>query len=152
VDLAGQERQRGNRERYAVLARNRAQALAWNLAVLHDRTLALVREPEAYVAYGLAVTLGEAVRCSVAAEAVYGVDAEQLAAVVSLADDFTGADLRSADLTDAALIGVRWSDTTQWPAPDVDRIRRTSVAIGDGQYEIRPGTTAAGDDRTRAPR
>lgn len=50
-----------------------------------------------------------------------------------------GADLTAADLTGIPLAGVRWSDETRWPPGWEGRIRRESVAVGPGQWEIRPG-------------
>jgi hypothetical protein len=48
--------------------------------------------------------------------------------------------LREVDLTGILLDGIRWSETTQWPDQWVDQIRRDSVLLGGGVYEIRPGT------------
>lgn len=43
------------------------------------------------------------------------------------ADDFTGADLRRAELSEAQLSGIRWDDKTRWPSSRwASRIRATS--------------------------
>jgi hypothetical protein len=57
-------------------------------------------------------------------------------------DDFIGADLEGADLTGVALEGIRWSDATRWPGGWREAIRRSSVPVGGGVYEIRSGGTA----------
>jgi Pentapeptide repeats (8 copies) len=69
-----------------------------------------------------------------------------------MVDDFSGADLRGADLTGIRLDGVRWSDDTRWPDDLVERIRRDSVPLGGGIYEIRPSTTASEDLASAPPR
>ena len=45
-------------------------------------------------------------------------------------NDFTGADLRNADLTGVSLEGLRWSATTQWPSDWVEQIEHGSVEGG----------------------
>jgi hypothetical protein len=58
-------------------------------------------------------------------------------------NDFAGADLRDIDLRGVRLNGIRWSeDTTVWPAEYRDRIRRHSVEIAPGLFEVRPGTSS----------
>jgi hypothetical protein len=56
-------------------------------------------------------------------------------------DEFAGADLRDADLTDVPLEGVRWSKGTRWPEGWKDQIEYYSVSLGNGLFEIRPGTS-----------
>jgi hypothetical protein len=66
----------------------------------------------------------------------------QVATLLRGNDDFVGADLEEADLTDVPLAGIRWSDGTRWPGHWRDRIREASVPVGDGIYVIRPGGTS----------
>ncbi|WP_133849288.1 hypothetical protein [Labedaea rhizosphaerae] len=51
---------------------------------------------------------------------------QHVARLEGLIDDFTGADLRAADLTGLNLVGVRWSRSatamTLWPPGDIDWI------------------------------
>ncbi|QUI29460.1 hypothetical protein H9W91_00020 [Streptomyces alfalfae] len=58
-------------------------------------------------------------------------------------DDFTYADLRSADLRGTDMTGVRWSIQTRWPA-DLDvqdlRARSTEDPPGSGSFIVRSGT------------
>jgi len=51
----------------------------------------------------------------------------------------TGMDLRSIDLVEIPLQGLRWSVQTRWPQEIENQIRRNSVQIADGIYEIDPG-------------
>ncbi|MFD1048795.1 hypothetical protein ACFQ1S_26310, partial [Kibdelosporangium lantanae] len=53
-------------------------------------------------------------------------------------DDLVDADLTTVDLDGVSLEGVRWSDRTRWPAGWEPRIRRVSVEISPGLYEIGP--------------
>lgn len=53
--------------------------------------------------------------------------------------DVTGMDLRSIDLVEIPLQGLRWSVQTRWPQEIENQIRRNSVQIADGIYEIDPG-------------
>ncbi|MFC8794812.1 hypothetical protein [Streptomyces cinereoruber] len=68
------------------------------------------------------------------------VDEDSLA---SLMDDFTTDDLSNADVheDDNKLTGVRWSDSTTWPAStDIYRLKRRSDRQEDGSWIIRAGT------------
>lgn len=60
-------------------------------------------------------------------------------------NDFTGADLRDADLPGLSLTGIRWSRATRWPPAWAEEIERLSVEIEPetGIFEIRDGTTTA---------
>lgn len=58
------------------------------------------------------------------------------AAASGLADDFTGAVLRRADLENLHLPGVRWDRTTRWPRHWRSRITASSRARDDGTFEI----------------
>ncbi|WP_225828029.1 hypothetical protein [Streptomyces naphthomycinicus] len=64
-------------------------------------------------------------------------------------DDFTAADLRAADLANADLGGILWSQyTTQWPATvDVENLKACSQETppGSGTWVVRPGTTTIPD-------
>lgn len=51
----------------------------------------------------------------------------------------TDADLSDVDLRGIPLKGVRWSTGTRWPAESEDQIRRDSVEIKPGLWEIRGG-------------
>ncbi|MEU9671833.1 pentapeptide repeat-containing protein [Streptomyces bobili] len=65
--------------------------------------------------------------------------------------DFTDTDLRSADLTDIDLSGVRWSRRTQWPpAMDIDDLRARSdeTPPGSGTWIVRSGTATIRDHVT----
>jgi hypothetical protein len=75
---------------------------------------------------------------SIGAQLIQSHELEQL---IDTFRNFAGADLQELDLTGVPLDGVRWSDSTRWPDRWVKQIHDESVAIGDGTYEIRPGTT-----------
>ena len=62
-----------------------------------------------------------------------------LTAVSRLRDDFIGADLRTADLSESELAGVRWSDSTRWPDDWFPLVRRASFKVSPGIYEIQHG-------------
>ncbi|GAA2610760.1 hypothetical protein [Paractinoplanes durhamensis] len=72
-------------------------------------------------------------------------DAGHAAELHRVLDDFGGTDLSHLDLTGVPLAGIRWSDTTRWPDRWAERIRRDSVPIGAGRYEIRPKGTTIGE-------
>lgn len=59
--------------------------------------------------------------------------------VLDATADFTGADLRSVDLTAADLTGIRWSSATRWPPGWHDRVRSISHQLGPDLYEITRG-------------
>lgn len=50
--------------------------------------------------------------------------------------DVTDVDLRYIDLAGIDLQGLRWSTSTRWPPQWVDQIRRDSVEIADGIFQI----------------
>lgn len=54
-------------------------------------------------------------------------------------NDFTGVDLRHADLDGIPLDGLRWSTKTQWPLQWAEQVRRDSVEVEDGIFEIHGG-------------
>jgi len=68
------------------------------------------------------------------------VDLAQLSAerIGPLLDDFTDADLREANLADADLTGLQWSNATRWPLELVSAIRRQSreTEPGSGRFVI----------------
>lgn len=72
-----------------------------------------------------------------------------VAAVSSLLDDFTRADLRNCDLDDCnVLIGVYWSQQTKWPKTmDVEALKARSreTPPGSGVWVVRSGPTLARD-------
>ena len=51
-------------------------------------------------------------------------------------NDFRGADLRDADLTGVPLKGLRWSDSTQWPAYWSDIIQQHSEPVPGSEGRI----------------
>jgi hypothetical protein len=61
-------------------------------------------------------------------------------ALAEVGDDFVGADLRSAQmhpgLVGLNLVGVRWSNDTQWPSKWVDYVRGASDEIEHGLFQI----------------
>ncbi|WP_378733342.1 hypothetical protein [Nocardia brasiliensis] len=72
--------------------------------------------------------------------------ASHLSYLEQMLNDFRGVDLRKVDLAGIDLGGVRWSDaTTQWPEHWIEEIRRDSVHLGDGVWEINYGTRAHRD-------
>jgi hypothetical protein len=73
---------------------------------------------------------------------------DDITTLTSAADDFTGADLRQAHLRGVPLEGLRWSESTRWPDGWAEPIRRASVPIASGVYEIRPGTATVRQDST----
>uniref|UniRef100_UPI003F497322 hypothetical protein n=1 Tax=Streptomyces chartreusis TaxID=1969 RepID=UPI003F497322 len=69
-------------------------------------------------------------------------------------NDFTAADLRTADLADVGLVGVRWSEQgTQWP-PSVDvenlKSRSQETPPGSGIWVVRSGTAGPTTVRGRS--
>jgi hypothetical protein len=50
--------------------------------------------------------------------------------------DVTDVDLRGIDLAEIFLPGLRWSVGTQWPPQWEDQIRRDSVKIADGIFQV----------------
>jgi hypothetical protein len=58
-------------------------------------------------------------------------------------NDFTTADLRGVDLSRVELEGLRWSSVTQWPADRVAQVRRDSVEVALGVFEVRSGGASA---------
>ena len=75
-----------------------------------------------------------------------GIRRGDITTLTNAADDFTDADLRQADLRGVPLEGLRWSESTRWPDGWAEPIRRMSVSIASGVYEIRPGTTTVRRD------
>jgi hypothetical protein len=59
-------------------------------------------------------------------------------ALEEVGDDFVGADLRLTQMHPdiVGLVGVRWSNDTQWPQGWLDCIRAASDEIGHGLFEI----------------
>lgn len=69
-------------------------------------------------------------------------DEELIETIDQLNDSVTsmvGADLSGVDLRGIPLQGLRWSAETRWPAQWEEQIRRNSVEIEPGLWEIRPG-------------
>lgn len=58
-------------------------------------------------------------------------------------NDFTGVDLRRADLDGIPLDGLRWSTKTQWPPQWAEQVRLDSVEVDDGIFEVRGGNRYA---------
>lgn len=59
--------------------------------------------------------------------------------LATLRHQFGGADLRAVELDGLALDGVRWDETTRWPARWEAAIRADSVRLPDGGWEIHRG-------------
>jgi len=60
-----------------------------------------------------------------------------LESLTEVADNFVGADLRTAaeiDLADWG--GIRWSPATRWPPGWEDRVRAISVEIEPGVFQV----------------
>jgi hypothetical protein len=112
------------------LARDLARDLTHDLARTRERTRGFVRQ--AIVRTGNAI-------CTVLGRDVLLTEAS----VRPFLDDFTTADLRTAQLADIDLTGVRWSETeTRWPEEvDIDALKSRSNEIepGSGVYVIRKG-------------
>ncbi|MEU4522922.1 hypothetical protein AB0F52_29940 [Amycolatopsis sp. NPDC024027] len=64
---------------------------------------------------------------------------EDLGRLIEAATNVNGADLSQLDLRGIPLLGLRWSEATQWPVEWRDRIRRDSIELHPGHYEIRQG-------------
>jgi hypothetical protein len=58
-------------------------------------------------------------------------------------NDFTGADLSNVDLAGITLDRLRWSTATKWPPQWDEQVRRNSVQIGNGIFEVRGGNRHA---------
>lgn len=72
--------------------------------------------------------------------------ASHLAYLEQMLNDFQGVDLREVELAGVNLDGLRWADaTTLWPETWIEEIKRDSVHLGDGVYEISYGTSAHRD-------
>jgi hypothetical protein len=56
--------------------------------------------------------------------------------------DVTDVDLRCIDLAGIFLPGLRWSVGTRWPPQWEDQIRRDSVQVADGIFQVVKGSTA----------
>lgn len=65
-----------------------------------------------------------------------------LEAVITLldevADDYSGADLREADLESANLSWLRWDEGTRWPLTWESQIRRMSIEVSPGHWVVQP--------------
>jgi len=122
------------RDRDLDRALDRARALAHDLA--HDLDLARAR----------ALDLARALARDLARDLVHeNLDARSADPTSLLglrdvldqvADDFIGADLRSASLDGVSLEGIRWSTATRWPADWEERIRAGSFELEPGVFEI----------------
>lgn len=138
LDLARDRALAGGLVRARALARDRALARGLDLAraYAHTRARALGREL-------WFVRLG-----------TQSADATTLRRLQDLlnrgADDFIGADLRSASLTGAALEKIRWSTTTLWPTEWQEQIRAASVEIAPGIFEITGRGQERSDHRAQA--
>jgi len=147
------------RERTRALTRQLAIELAWDLSRARGhftdalyRVLARDCDLARDLAHALdriqdfALVLGDA-RVRDLAEAVAlarSLDlAEVLAQLYTILNDFTGADLRDAELGGVPIEGLRWSLTTQWPPDWAEQIRRGSVEIFPGIFEVRIGEAHA---------
>ncbi len=135
-----------DRDRDLIRARDLARALVHDLDLARDRALA-----RAY-AHTRARALGRElwfVRLG-----TQSADATTLRRLQDLlnrgADDFIGADLRSASLTGAALEKIRWSTTTLWPTEWQEQIRAASVEIAPGIFEITGRGQERSDHRAQA--
>ncbi|NBH12130.1 hypothetical protein [Amycolatopsis sp. SID8362] len=62
-----------------------------------------------------------------------------LGSLVEAATNVSGADLSYVDLRGIPLEGLRWSEATRWPFEWYEQIRRDSIELGPGRYEIRQG-------------
>jgi hypothetical protein len=76
-----------------------------------------------------------------------------LAALTRLRDDFTGEDLRHANIDGLHLDGIRWSQlTTRWPADRIPEIERRSTPFHPTRPDllvIRSGNIDAHDPALR---
>jgi len=52
-------------------------------------------------------------------------------------NDFRGANLERVNFEDFRLSGIRFSESTRWPADMMSAIRENSLEVGEGVYEIR---------------
>ncbi|MFE2961177.1 hypothetical protein [Nocardia tengchongensis] len=68
---------------------------------------------------------------------------EDLNGLGQATDNFVGADLRNVDLGGVQLHGLKWSKTTRWDREAFKYIRRQSVPLGNGIWEIRDGSSPA---------
>jgi hypothetical protein len=138
---AGEVRQAVAGARSAVDALRRHLAEIRQLAFVHTRRLPVHFRRRAHVAaFCVAMTSDRE------DDREYGrvplVDRELIAAVEAIdtaLTDLTGSDLTSVDLTGIPLTGLRWSARTRWPPEMAAPVRRSSVEILPGRYEIRPG-------------
>ncbi|MFE0023374.1 hypothetical protein [Amycolatopsis sp. NPDC059021] len=112
---------------------NRALARARALARTHDVADDLADDLDRDQVLNRTHDLTRALTRARARALVLGAESAKLIDAVS---DFSGADLRQANLEDTFLDGVLWSDKTRWPHGWEERVRKSSVEISPGLYEI----------------
>lgn len=61
--------------------------------------------------------------------------------ILNALNDFTGADLRGANMDRLSPAGIRWSDSTLWPPELAEEIRLASDEVEPGIYVVRGGTS-----------
>ncbi|MFJ4536076.1 hypothetical protein ACIP39_08875 [Streptomyces tibetensis] len=85
--------------------------------------------------------LGSAPRLESVRLAIFRLQAS-LEAVITLldevSDDYSGADLRDADLESANLSWLRWDEETRWPLTWASQIRRMSIEVSPGHWVVQP--------------
>jgi hypothetical protein len=131
-----------DRDRY--LARDRALVGDLDLARALARALDLVRDLDRALVGTIIDIRTNQVRRAIGLVLRREPPALDRNSVHAYLDDFTTADLRTAELTGVSLVGVRWSEYgTQWP-PSVDvgvlKAHSEETPPGSGTWVVRSGT------------
>lgn len=123
-------------------------ALGFGLSFAHTLTLARDRDREAYRALILArdraLTLDQALERALDRDGT----TRALMNLHHALSDVTDHDLRGIELAGSSLAGLRWSPKTQWPRQWEDQIRRDSIALADGTFQIVNNATTYASGKT----
>ena len=119
----------------SALTRDLALALGLALDLAGDLGRALDRDLD------LARALATALDFDLARDLAFALDrtSRTLFYLHDVLSDVTDIDLHQIDLTGVPLEGLRWSDRTQWPPEWEEQIRRDSVQIAKGVFEVARG-------------
>jgi hypothetical protein len=116
-------------------------ALGIGLSFTHALNLVRDRDRELYraltVAHDRALSLDHALDRALDRDGT----TKALIDLHNVLSDVTDLDLRRIDLAGIVLQGLRWSVGTQWPPQWADQIRRDSVEVADGIFQIVNGGT-----------
>ncbi len=137
---------RSELDRISMIAQRHATDLAWISAELLEEIIGKVPRVR-QVARSVAGRILAALPFQLRYEDVTIAEAStaELLALKEVLDNFAGADLKDADLSDVSLVGVRWSAATRWPQGWHQRVQEDSVPIGSGRYVVQFPPASPGD-------